>query len=242
MAEVARLSQCFSAQVVIVFSQSMGGEVSRGWGDSSIKPAWGSRESLSGVWRMTGARRRLLDWGLGRLVNRPRNRSHPPGHSRRQPPPPHLRSVVRRPMRRKSRPGVLGTYRAPPSQPRRRPPSQQRPLANSHNTTTHRPPHHRIRPKTTGGRQNPKRDHPLSETVHRPPGLPTVNRPAPNTLRRPSPLPTPKHPTTLVQAATALQAHPTSLSQLERGHYHNHHLATRYQTWLTTPPNPICKT
>ena len=48
--------------------------------------------------------------------------------------------------------------------------------------------------------------------------------------------------TTLVQAATALQTHPTSLSQLERGHYHNHHLATRYQTWLTTPPTPICKT
>ena len=44
--------------------------------------------------------------------------------------------------------------------------------------------------------------------------------------------------TTLVQAATALQAHPTSLSQLERGLYHNHHLATRYQTWLTTPPKP----
>ncbi len=47
---------------------------------------------------------------------------------------------------------------------------------------------------------------------------------------------------TLAQAATALHANPTSLSQLERGQYHNHHLATRYQTWLTTPPNPICKT
>ena len=47
---------------------------------------------------------------------------------------------------------------------------------------------------------------------------------------------------TLAQAATALHAHPTSLSQLERGLYHNHHLATRYQTWLTNPPNPICKT
>ena len=44
--------------------------------------------------------------------------------------------------------------------------------------------------------------------------------------------------TTLAQAATALQTHPTSLSQLERGLYHNHHLATRYHQWLTAP-NPI---
>ena len=44
--------------------------------------------------------------------------------------------------------------------------------------------------------------------------------------------------TTLAQAATALQTHPTSLSQLERGLHHNHHLATRYHQWLTTP-NPI---
>ena len=42
--------------------------------------------------------------------------------------------------------------------------------------------------------------------------------------------------TTLAQAATALHSHPTRLSQLERGHYHNHHLATRYQTWLTQNP------
>ena len=45
--------------------------------------------------------------------------------------------------------------------------------------------------------------------------------------------------TTLAQAATALHSHPNRLSQLERGIYHNHHLATRYQTWLTTPQNPI---
>ena len=44
--------------------------------------------------------------------------------------------------------------------------------------------------------------------------------------------------TTLAQAATALQTHPTSLSQLERGLHHNHHLATRYHQWLTAP-NPI---
>ena len=45
--------------------------------------------------------------------------------------------------------------------------------------------------------------------------------------------------TTLAQAAAALHAHPTRLSQLERGQYHNHQLATRYQTWLTTPQKPI---
>ncbi len=39
--------------------------------------------------------------------------------------------------------------------------------------------------------------------------------------------------TTLAQAATALQTHPTRISQLERGLYHNHQLATRYQQWLT---------
>ena len=44
--------------------------------------------------------------------------------------------------------------------------------------------------------------------------------------------------TTLAQAATAVHAHPTRISQLERGLYHNHQLATRYHQWLTTP-NPI---
>ena len=56
---------------------------------------------------------------------------------------------------------------------------------------------------------------------------------------------------TLTHAAQQLQAHPTLLSQLERGHYHNHHLATQYRNWLThhqplsppeSTPTPICKT
>ena len=46
-------------------------------------------------------------------------------------------------------------------------------------------------------------------------------------------------PTTLAHAATALQTYPTRLSQLERGIYHNHHLATRYHQWLTTHQNSI---
>ena len=47
---------------------------------------------------------------------------------------------------------------------------------------------------------------------------------------------------TLTHAAQQLHTHPTRLSQLERGLYHNHHLAARYQQWLTTPvpqQNPI---
>ena len=39
--------------------------------------------------------------------------------------------------------------------------------------------------------------------------------------------------TSLAQAATAVHAHPTRISQLERGLYHNHQLATRYHQWLT---------
>ena len=38
---------------------------------------------------------------------------------------------------------------------------------------------------------------------------------------------------TLTHAATALQTHPNRISQLERSLYHNHHLATQYQQWLT---------
>ena len=44
--------------------------------------------------------------------------------------------------------------------------------------------------------------------------------------------------TSLAQAATAVHAHPTRISQLERGLYHNHQLATRYHQWLTAP-NPV---
>jgi transposase len=42
--------------------------------------------------------------------------------------------------------------------------------------------------------------------------------------------------TTLTNAATALQTHPNRVSQLERGIYHNHQLATKYHQWLTTLP------
>ena len=45
---------------------------------------------------------------------------------------------------------------------------------------------------------------------------------------------------TLTRAAHHLDTQPTVLSQLERGLHHNHHLATRYQHWLTQ--QPICKT
>ena len=41
---------------------------------------------------------------------------------------------------------------------------------------------------------------------------------------------------TLTHAAQALHTHPTLLSQLQRGLYHNHHLATQYQTWLAQQP------
>ena len=47
---------------------------------------------------------------------------------------------------------------------------------------------------------------------------------------------------TLTHAAQALQTHPTLLSRLERNQYHHHQLATRYQNWLTHPPQAsICK-
>ena len=41
---------------------------------------------------------------------------------------------------------------------------------------------------------------------------------------------------TLTHAAHRLDTQPTVLSQLERGLHHNHHLATRYQQWLTQQP------
>ena len=47
---------------------------------------------------------------------------------------------------------------------------------------------------------------------------------------------------TLTQAARALGTHPARISEIERGRNHNHHLATRYQTWLRTrepAPSPI---
>jgi len=47
---------------------------------------------------------------------------------------------------------------------------------------------------------------------------------------------------TLTDAADKLQVHPTLVSLLERGLHHNHQLATRYQQWIDTHPNSICKT
>ena len=47
---------------------------------------------------------------------------------------------------------------------------------------------------------------------------------------------------TLTQTAQALGTHPSRISALEAGRDHNHHLATRYQTWLRTheaAPSPI---
>ena len=49
----------------------------------------------------------------------------------------------------------------------------------------------------------------------------------------------------VTHAAAALRTYPTRISQLERGQYHNHHLATQYHQWLTTVPshrNPIRQT
>ena len=44
---------------------------------------------------------------------------------------------------------------------------------------------------------------------------------------------------TLTHAAQALHTHPNRISELERGIYHNHQLATQYQQWLTTQQDPI---
>ena len=44
---------------------------------------------------------------------------------------------------------------------------------------------------------------------------------------------------TLTQAAHRLDTQPTLISRLERGLYHNHQLATRYQQWINTR-QPIC--
>ena len=47
-----------------------------------------------------------------------------------------------------------------------------------------------------------------------------------------------KHRITLARAATALQTHPTRLSQLGRGQYHSHHLATQLPPMAHHPPKP----
>ena len=96
--------------------------------------------------------------------------------------------------------------------------------------------HHRFKyPDSTkvGSHQTVHKRHIAREIYHlltNPP--PTPNRAHLRCLRQ-------NTPTTLAHAATALQTYPTRLSQLERGIYHNHHLATRYHQWLTTHQNSI---
>ena len=95
---------------------------------------------------------------------------------------------------RKSCPGVLGTDHTAPFKPRWEPPGQQRPLAYRYHPHAIGPRHHRLRPKKKSGRQNPKRDHPLPETSHRPRDLPPAHQPTKNTQRQRPTLPTPPSP------------------------------------------------
>ena len=84
------------------------------------------------------------------------------------------------------------------------------------------------------------RDHPLSQTPH----IPPPHQPSTNTRPRPPPNPTPtspRHPHPR-RPSTPNPPHPhlTTRTSLD----HNHHLATRYQHWLTNQPtnqNPIRK-
>ncbi len=119
------------------------------------------------------------------------------GHHRRQPRPDPQRSRVRQALRRVSDPRLLRQDHPPPTQPRRRPASQQRPLhdrASPHALPrTHpglrRPTHHR--------RQDPHRDHPLPQTLRRPRDLQHHHQPArhPNRPRDPpTTTPTPTSP------------------------------------------------
>ena len=102
--------------------------------------------------------------------------------------------------------------------------------------------HQRICDQTPGGRQEPKRDHPLPQAAHRPRNLPTTTNPPPTpncarlrTQRQQGGI-------TITQAAQALRTHTARISELERGLHHNHQLATRYHNWLRThqpAPSPI---
>ncbi len=92
-----------------------------------------------------------------------------------------LKRHIAREMRRQSRPGVLGPYRTSPSESRREPPSQQCPLADRYHSHAPAPANHLIHRETPGGRQKPKRDHPLPQKAHRTRDLPPVDQPTPNT-------------------------------------------------------------
>ena len=64
-----------------------------------------------------------------------------------------------------------------------------------HHPDAHRRCHQRICDQTPGRRQEPKRDHPLPQTPHRPTDLPTTHQPATNPELRPptQPAPTRRH-------------------------------------------------
>ena len=60
--------------------------------------------------------------------------------------------------------------------------------------------------------------------------------PTPNCARLAHPTPTCRHHRD--PGAQAVGTHPSRISALELGRDHNHHLATRYQTWLHTHQEP----
>ena len=78
--------------------------------------------------------------------------------------------------------------------PRREPSSQQRTLANCHHPDAHQPTHSGVRSETSIRWKNPPRDHPLSQTPHRPRDLSPAHQPATNTQHRPPTHPTPERP------------------------------------------------
>ena len=134
----------------------------------------------------------------------------------------------------KSRPGVVGTDHTPPSQSGRQPPSQQCPVADRH----HPHGYDQTTIAYTQKRQTEgKNRREIIRCLKR-----HIARQIYHLLTNPPETPNGAHLrclrknalTTLTHAATALQTYPARLSQLERGIYHNHQLATRYHQWLTT--------
>ena len=85
--------------------------------------------------------------------------------------------------------GIIRTDHTASSQPGRQPPRQQRAVADRYHPDAYRRCHQRICDQTPGGRQEPKRDHPLPQAAHRPRDLPAPHQPATNPELRP-----PAHP------------------------------------------------
>ena len=142
------------------------------------------------------------------------------------------------PERPQPRSRIIGTDSASPAQPRRQPASQQRAVADRYQPNASRPPHQRVCHQTTSRRKTQTE---IIRCLKR-----HIAREIYHLLTDPPPTP---HGTdlrhyrtqariTLTQAAHRLDTQPTLLSQLERGLYHNHQLAIRYQHWLTQ--QPIC--